>query len=252
MLRCLRFIGRMLRKLALRRPHPSPLVVSGTQAARFFRQYDRENEALVEAAATLLARAEVVFDIGANAGHFSRKILVSGYSGKIVLFEPVANLLSIAVQTVAFSSNEKIFINTALGEANGTIPLYLPHDANIGWITAVGEKAKSGKMVDVRLSDTTRYIQMFKPDFIKIDVEGYEIHILRPFLKSINDSYRPGFLIELGWGLSNPNWDEFISVAYGFIEKGYQFFSADSRQTQLDLVELKSLDKTTDVILRPG
>lgn len=243
-------MGAVLEKLGLRRTYPSPLAISTKQASKFFKKYDRENEALVESVATMLATAETVFDIGANAGHFSKKILLSGYSGRIILFEPIDNLLSIAVQTVAFSSNEKIFINCALGEASGTITLYLPHDYNIGWITAVTEKEKSGKAVEARLSDTTYYIEMFKPDFIKIDVEGYEVHILEPFLRSVTATYRPGFLIELGWGSSSPNWDRFLSVANGFIKKGYQFVSADSRHQELQLADLEAMTKTADVILR--
>ena len=123
------------------------------------------------------------------------------------------NLLSIGVQTLAPFNIEKIFINAALGEECGTIELFLPHDSNIGWITAVKEKARTGKRINAKMESTKKHAEIYWLDLVKIDVEGFELFVLRPFLDLISAEYKPDFLVELGWGVSNPHWKEFILLA---------------------------------------
>jgi len=204
---------------------------------------------MVESIKPLLAQSKAVFDVGANSGFFSKAICESGFCGKLVLFEPVPNLLSIAVQTLAPYNIEKIFINAALGEECGTIDLFLPHDSNIGWITAVKEKARTGKRLNAKMESTRKHAEIYRPDLIKIDVEGFEIFVLRPILDLIGEDYKPDFLVELGWGISNPHWEEFILLAKALQKKGYCFYEANSGKKNIDISSLETLSGTIDVII---
>ena len=87
---------------------------------------------------------------------------------------------------------------------------------------------------------------------MKVDVEGFEVFVLRPFLELITDSYRPTFLVELGWGRENPNWVEFMTVVEKLNEMKYLFFEADASRRRLSVDDLKKLNKTTDVIIEPA
>lgn len=144
-----------------------------------------------------------------------------------------------------------VFINAALGETNEQIFFYLPNDSNIGWITAVASKAKSSKAILCDVNSTAEKILEFKPGFVKIDVEGFETFVLSPFLDFINKKYQPTFLVELGWGKSNPHWIKFLDFAKRIHEKGYVIRYAKNYDVTLNMNDLESLNKTIDVIIQP-
>lgn len=225
--------------------------VSDKDAAAFFAVARGSNLVLLQTLLPFLKTSKVIFDVGANAGYFSKEILDAGYKGKIVLFEPIPNLMAIAVRTLAPYNVEKSFINSALGDKNISGEIFLPNDSNIGWNTLVQEKTKSKRVIKISIEDTKFYAKNYLPDFIKIDVEGYELFVLRPFLEVINSDYRPTFLVELGWGKSNPNWPKFIDLASLFIKKGYKFFKATDPQCELTIAELTNLDHTLDALIKP-
>ena len=133
------------------------------QAKDFFVGFAAENSKLVEKCLPYIAKSSTVFDVGANAGYFSEEILKTGFKGQLVLFEPIPNLLSIAINTLAEYENPKIFVNAALGEAQGNLELFLPNNSNIGWITAVREKTKNAKSIIVTVSSTLYFVEKYRP-----------------------------------------------------------------------------------------
>jgi FkbM family methyltransferase len=228
-----------------------PLLVNDSQAKKFFDIWKSDNTKLLNSVQKHIKRSNTIFDVGTNSGFFSKGILESGYKGRLVLFEPIPNLISIAVRTLSEFTNEKIFVNAALGESADVIDIFLPKNSNIGWITLVKEKADSKRCVKVLVDDTKKYVDYFKPDFVKIDIEGYELFVLRPFLEFISDSYKPTFLVELGWGVTNPNWASFIKVAEEFKSKGYKFVKVSGEPANMDISDLAELNHTIDVLIEP-
>lgn len=73
-----------------------PTKVTLNQAIDFFAMQEHENESLIFSIQAHIEKSDVIFDVGANAGFFSKMILENGYKGKIVLFEPIDNLVKIA------------------------------------------------------------------------------------------------------------------------------------------------------------
>jgi hypothetical protein len=130
------------------------------------------------------------------------------------------------------------------------LELFLPNDSNIGWITAVGEKATGQRSIKTRVVDLAPYLAAFRPDLVKIDVEGFELFVLRPFLSVLSDDYQPSFLVELGWGVSNPHWDGFMRFSREVAARGYLFVEALTGR-ELSLTELSTLKQTVDVVIRP-
>mgnify|MGYP003114338810 CR=1 FL=1 len=223
--------------------------ITAEEAASFFRPRAKGNAKLIENAMDQILSARCIFDIGANSGFFSKTLLEAGYRNQIVLFEPVPNLMSIAVRTLARFNNEKIFVNAALGEASGEIDIFLPENGNIGWITAVAEKANHQKPVKVALAATVPFVKRYEPDFIKIDVEGFESFILRPVQTLIGSGYRPSFLVEIGWGNKNPHWSGFLRIAERFDQLDYDFFAPDG--AVLAQSDICGIDSTCDVLIKP-
>jgi hypothetical protein len=83
----------------------------------------RYSEALTSANAWRLRvlkdnRVDVVLDVGASEGNFGEKVRQSGYTGKIVSFEPLADsyerLLAVSQQDGAWQA-----VHTAIGDHDG-------------------------------------------------------------------------------------------------------------------------------------
>jgi FkbM family methyltransferase len=225
-----------------------PKTVTRDQAEQFF--FRSGNVELVRQISPFFEKATTIFDVGGNVGFFSREVLKTGYKGRLVIFEPIPHLMSLSVETLAEYTSQKLFINAALGEASGEIEMFFAKGSNIGWITAVKEKADNNETVKCAMVSTSDYIRGFRPEFIKIDVEGFELFVLRPLLTLIGD-YRPAILCELGWGKSNPNWAEFLIVVEAFAAKGYKFLAADGSKRKMQLAEVAALTQTTDVLIVP-
>lgn len=229
-----------------------PLNIGLRRAGRFFARLEGENKALIDCCIDEILASDVIFDIGSNCGFVSKMIIERGYNGKLVLFEPIANLLSNATRLLEHTTNEKHYVNAAVGEQDGRIELYIPIDSNIGWITALGEKTASSKKIEVSLIDPAKLIQVFRPSFVKIDVEGCEALVLPRFVEAIDadPSYRPSFLIELGWGVENPHWGKFLSLAEVLNGLGYKVFDLSADMAELGLDRLRELNRTTDVLVK--
>jgi FkbM family methyltransferase len=226
-----------------------PTSVSDHEAKKFFDNAKAGNEKLFHHVAPRIKTAKTIFDVGANSGYFAKGVIDKGFSGRVCLFEPIPNLLSIAVRTLSGYKNDKIFVNSALGEKYETVNIFLPDDSNIGWITLVEQKATSTKSIPITVTPTFVYASLFLPEFVKIDVEGFELFILRPFLRLISPTYKPTFLVELGWGKTNPHWSEFLTVALELQKQGYKFINLSNGPRNMTFDDLASLNETIDVLI---
>lgn len=127
------------------------------------------------------------FDVGANVG--SRTDAMRSLGAKVVVVEPQPSLLEVLRQRFAGDPNV-VIVPKALGESEGTAELFLGEAHTLAtmsqeWIRTV---QRSGRFASHRWSDrlavavTTldRLIADFgRPSFCKIDVEGFELQVLR-------------------------------------------------------------------------
>lgn len=133
---------------------------------------------------------DLVFDIGSNIGEHAE--VFAQIARKVIAVEPVRESFSAMCKRLA-GKNNVVFVDAACGEVESVSAIRTSHEApTIGvasmseeWINAVkktqrfGEKDRWDKCELV--SVTTLDALMFEygiPDFIKIDVEGYEIEVL--------------------------------------------------------------------------
>jgi Methyltransferase FkbM domain len=100
-----------------------------------------------------------------------------------------------------------------------------------------------------RVSDTRRFITKYKPDVLKIDVEGYELFVLRPILPYINDFYRPTSMVEVGWEGLIRTGPIFCSSWRSYPDSATD--SAIQMAHILSLTDMKNLDRTTDLLIEP-
>jgi FkbM family methyltransferase len=177
-----------------------------------------------------LQRRMTVFDIGAHSGLYT--LLAServGIKGQVLAFEPSPRELrrlrwnlflnrcrNVRVEPIALSSGEGIAeLYVCLGRETGCNSLRRP---------AVSEPV--GK-VQVSVTTVDRYVErtgINKVDFMKLDVEGAELDVLRGASRLLSD-FKPIILCELAdirtepWGYRSVEIYEFLTTL------GYQWFS---------------------------
>lgn len=166
----------------------------------FFGDYDERNEARL--LSRILDPGEVFWDIGANIGYFSllaARAVQPG--GEVVAFEPAKIAFNRLEENVAINSffHIKLF-NLAVTETEGEAILYSsPSDrADLGSnLYGPGQSQTRQEVCQTVALDHFRHQQGLRPpNFLKADVEGAELAVLRGTRKVIATS-TPLILIEM-------------------------------------------------------
>jgi len=128
--------------------------------------------------------APVVFDVGANNGDWSALVLKANKFAKIHAFEPQRSLAA----HIAATYPDIEVNNLALGETAGELDLYdyadHPGSQHASLLKGVIDNIHGGtprvaKVSVVTLDDYCREHRVNHIDFLKIDVEGFELAVLR-------------------------------------------------------------------------
>ncbi len=164
---------------------------------------------------TFLKSGEIFFDIGANVGLHSYFVERWIPDVKIYAFEPLPENVAYIKETVLLNKLKNInLIESAIGAE--TKQIYFETGTN-NFQGKITEKKTSIEVKLITL-DEFSYTNNIFPNFLKIDVEGAEIDVLRGANKLIEEK-SPIFLIEL----HIPEKD--ILVAKFLLEKGYDIFT---------------------------
>ena len=216
--------------------------------------YRQHSTDIVEAIERYLPKngPSVIWDIGANIGGVSLPLLQRNRQITSIMFEPSAEvagrLIANALQNGDLLSRAQI-VNVALSETTGLIPFFVSSEAiNSG----VGGLGKSHNRIDMPV-----HVQSYTgdslieagayhaPDVIKIDVEGFELEVLRGMRKTISERFPPVIfehsLYRFEENKRSP--DEVVSYLRSL---GYEVYrmSDDARVTDADL------NQNTDFVAR--
>lgn len=141
----------------------------------------------------------VIMDIGANIGetamHMSR---ITGNEGVVHAFEPDPYTFEKLVHHITTNNIQNICIHPfGLGDADGAFTL--ERNAQHSGGNRINAKASgSADSVEVKIQNGDQIVTSgnFKPDLIKIDVEGFELHVLKGLENTIR-KYRPVLYVEV-------------------------------------------------------
>lgn len=180
----------------------------------------------------LVRAGDVCIDIGANLGYYARTLArLAGSEGRVYAVEPVAPVRKVLSRNLRRCVNTEI-IPYALGGEDRTVVLANDSARETGYLgTGRNFVKESGGRSDVEfVAEMRRGSGLFgglkRLDFIKCDVEGYELHILRE-MRPVLERHRPTVLIETG-GENRP------AVVRLFGELGYRGYTlADGREVPL-------------------
>ncbi|MEO6220331.1 MAG: FkbM family methyltransferase [Ginsengibacter sp.] len=144
-----------------------------------------------------------VIDIGANIGATTLNLAKTvGSTGKVFSFEPGPYNCQKASENISLNklSNIKL-INQGLGHEKTTAFLYNVNPNNRGMQRLLKDNGKSVsyEKTEVEIDTLDNSMKKFNipaPSFIKIDVEGYELNVLKGAIETIT-KYLPALFVEL-------------------------------------------------------
>lgn len=147
---------------------------------------------------TILKRDPLtIFDVGANIGNYAKMLRAKFPEAQIHCFEPGPEAFkALALNTAELQIN---IHNLAVGSCNGTILLVKSSNDNDGAMltaykdaisdifTFAGEPNESIRCDMINLDDFCNN-SFLNIDFLKIDVEGHELEVLKGAAKMINEN----------------------------------------------------------------
>jgi len=186
----------------------------------------------------LIKKGDVVIDIGANLGYYTK--LFSnwvGSSGKVYAVEPVREYVEIILWSTRKRKNIEL-LPYALGAENKSINMVV--SGRHGYLrTGLPQVQTSGDVSSYEFSfpaemkkGSELFSNLHRLDYIKCDIEGYEEFVI-PEIKTIIEQHKPVIQIET-WGEQRPIVEKLLNGL------GYSKYELDG----------SSLNKKTDNSIR--
>lgn len=171
-------------------------------------------------------------DVGSNSGHVTN--ILSKICKNVYSFEPIDYLYK-AQKKIFKNKNVRVF-NHALGDKNYKRVFFISKNNDPESSFLVKKKDSKKKIIKIIKGDTAfKYNQI---DFIKIDVEGFELNVVKGLKNSIK-KYKPLLLIEIE-KRHNPNFKKIFDLLN---KKNYQIYFLNKKKNKLTPVSYSSIKK---------
>lgn len=150
-------------------------------------------------------RSRCFIDVGANCGIYTVLACTVNANVRVVAVEPVPKVcaaLAYNVRQNNLDSRVRI-LNVALSDSNRTVPFHEAEDSTMGSLAVDGYRSQRGRgrviQVECRTLDWVVDELNIEPDFIKLDVEGFE-HLVLTGGRRVLSRYRPRIVLEANPG----------------------------------------------------
>jgi FkbM family methyltransferase len=179
-----------------------------------------------------------VIDVGANIGYYLLMLQsLVGPNGSIVCFEPEPDNLSELRLNIKYNNvNNVELIESAVGMTEGTVSFARGINGEV-------RDDNSGDIL-VPMVSLDRAIKR-KVDFIKIDVEGYEAHVLIG-AENLIKKFRPALFVEIHPRFLTPQYtaEDIVAFAASYYQN-VSFYQAQdqSNQSAFEKIQTRYLGK---------
>jgi FkbM family methyltransferase len=155
------------------------------------RWYDLPSQLLIRAVG-----GKTVVDIGANRGEFSMAAAAMDPSARIIAFEPNPEIAAILKRDLAHNCITNVEVRECgLSDCAEVLTLHVPF-VNSGSASFGGFESEGFVIKDIPVRVGDEELRGSEPQLIKIDVEGFELRVLRGLRKTI-EGFRPIIETEL-------------------------------------------------------
>lgn len=138
-----------------------------------------------------------MIDVGAHVGLFTLKCLLKHKCALVIAIEPnPVNMLLFHMNTVINGmSGRVISVRAAAGDRDGRANLYIDTGYSGSHSLVPRERAPSIEVNTIIIDEIVTKLKPRKVDFIKVDVEGYELEVIRGAEKTLA-SFHPTLVVE--------------------------------------------------------
>jgi FkbM family methyltransferase len=178
----------------------------------------------------LLKTGDGFVDVGANVGSYT--VLAGGAIGaRCVSIEPVPETFGHLLDNIRLNgmSEHVSALNIGVGEANGIMRFTSGLDT-VNHVATDAERA-AGNTTQVPVGRLDDVLADFAPTLIKIDVEGYETHVIAGAHETLRHPSLLGVIMELNGSGERYGFDEAklhtTMLAYGFCTFTYAPFERE-------------------------
>lgn len=166
----------------------------------------------------IIQDGDIIIDIGANLGYFSKTFARINPSGKVICIEPLPQYYAVLTHFLRHRENVEIH-NVALGREEGTATMILPKSngmirTGLPYISKKNETSEHPTQEVNIVNPISLLKSLSKIDYIKCDVEGFEWIIFQE-LKQLINTHKPIIQIEI----STENRKDMLHL---FTELGYE------------------------------
>ncbi len=145
-------------------------------------------------------------DVGAHAGQFTKLFSAMVPGGHVHAFEPGGYALSLLRRVVRLKRLTNVTVHPfGLGDVPGTRELHVPlkDSGSVGFgLSYIGEQETDARpaiaeTVEIRsLDEVVRTHAIARTDFVKLDIEGYELRMLTGARETL-ERFQPAIFVEM-------------------------------------------------------
>jgi len=196
----------------------------------------------------LVQPGDIIVDAGANIGLITIFCAIrAGKSGMVLSFEPHPETFPLLQKNIAVNrlSQIKVF-DKALGSVAGTAKIYSNLQINRGAASLVEFQADSPSfdISVLSLDDVLRELNISQLNLLKIDVEGFEMEVLKGAVGILSKENAPVLVVECSNTRSNFNYS--MEVLFDFLNRQHSYHIyklSNSKEKISKLVEVKSVEE---------
>jgi FkbM family methyltransferase len=183
--------------------------------------------------------ADVFYDIGANIGLFT--LIAAERCRNVVAFEPAGDTFRMLSENIRLNNSPANveLMNAAASDTDGVQDIYVLTNGKDAWNSMAVKPEEGQYRVDqIRTVNVDELVSSEKipaPTIIKIDVEGWELHVLRG-LKNTIAKHKPVMLIEFTASNLKAAGTSPVELGKYVQSLNYELFAYDPRYQKLNSI----------------